>query len=87
MAAFGLPGGAELAIIFVTVLIILGPTLTIALVVWLVAKGRSASTTHTPATWAADPSGRHELRYWNGSTWTVHVSDGGAQSEDPLTES
>jgi hypothetical protein len=84
MAAFGLPGGAELAIIFITVLIILGPTLTIALVIWLVAKRRPASASHVPATWAADPSGRHELRYWNGTSWTVHVSDAGVQSEDPL---
>jgi len=85
MVAFGLPGGAELAIIFITVLAILGPTLTIALVVWLVAKGRSApSASKPPAMWAADPGGRHELRYWNGSAWTVHVSDGGVQSEDPL---
>jgi len=85
MVAFGLPGGAELAIIFVTVLLILGPTLTIALVVWLVAKGtKSRSASGPPAMWAADPSARHELRYWNGSAWTVHVSDGGVQSEDPL---
>lgn len=36
------------------------------------------------ARWAADPSGKHELRYWDGTAWTEHVSDGGKQSTDPL---
>ena len=27
---------------------------------------------------------RHELRYWSGSAWTVHVSDNGVQSDDSL---
>src|SRR5205085_6490562 len=29
------------------------------------------------AGWQADPSGRHEYRYWNGSVWTDDVSDAG----------
>jgi hypothetical protein len=36
-----------------------------------------------PARWARDPTGRHELRYWNGSEWTEHVSDAGVPSTDP----
>ena len=35
-----------------------------------------------PAGWLADPSGRHEHRYWNGTVWTRHVSDGGRRSTD-----
>lgn len=34
--------------------------------------------------WHPDPTGRHELRYWNGDAWTEHVSDGGVQSVDPV---
>ena len=34
--------------------------------------------------WHPDPTGRHELRYWDGSTWTDHVPDQGNQSVDPL---
>ncbi|MHB8439953.1 MAG: DUF2510 domain-containing protein [Acidimicrobiales bacterium] len=34
--------------------------------------------------WYADPSSRHELRYWDGTRWTDHVSDGGQQTSDPL---
>ena len=34
----------------------------------------------TPAAWAPDPFGRHELRWWDGSQWTDQVSDGGVQS-------
>jgi hypothetical protein len=36
------------------------------------------------ASWYADPTGRHQLRYHNGTTWTEHVSDNGQQSTDPV---
>jgi hypothetical protein len=36
------------------------------------------------ASWLPDPTGAHELRYWNGSTWTEHVSDQGTTGQDPL---
>ncbi|HEX4489719.1 MAG TPA: DUF2510 domain-containing protein [Acidimicrobiia bacterium] len=34
--------------------------------------------------WYADPAAGHELRYWDGSQWTEHVSDHGTQSIDPI---
>lgn len=37
-----------------------------------------------PAGWLPDPYRRRELRYWDGSLWTDHVSDGGVQSTDPV---
>ncbi|MBS43376.1 MAG: Tellurium resistance protein [Nocardioides sp.] len=37
-----------------------------------------------PADWHPDPSGRHQLRYWDGSRWTEHVADNGTASVDPL---
>ncbi len=30
-----------------------------------------------PPMWATDPSGRHQLRYWDGAAWTDFVSDDG----------
>jgi hypothetical protein len=39
-----------------------------------------------PAEWLADPTGRNQLRYWNGSIWTEHVSNNGVQSTDPLED-
>ena len=36
------------------------------------------------ASWLADPSGAHELRYWDGTVWTDHVSDRGTTGLDPL---
>jgi hypothetical protein len=37
----------------------------------------------TPAAdWYPDPSGAHELRYWDGTDWTPHVSDQGVTSVD-----
>ena len=35
-----------------------------------------------PAGWFQDPSGRHERRWWDGSSWTEHVEDEGAPSTD-----
>ncbi|MGY1745284.1 PH domain-containing protein [Blastococcus sp. SYSU D00695] len=34
------------------------------------------------ASWLPDPSGAHELRYWNGTAWTEHVSDQGTTGID-----
>ena len=34
------------------------------------------------AGWQADPFGRHELRYHDGTAWTAHVSDNGVTSTD-----
>jgi hypothetical protein len=34
--------------------------------------------------WRPDPSGRHPYRYFDGERWTEHVSDGQAQTVDPL---
>ena len=44
-------------------------------------------TTGTPNpahNWYPDPMGRHEYRYWDGTTWTEHVSSHGRQSVDPV---
>lgn len=41
------------------------------------------STPTTPAGWYPDPSGRFEMRYWDGSAWTEHVARGGQQFTDP----
>jgi len=36
-----------------------------------------------PAGWFADPLGRHELRYYDGTQWTEHVSSHGRTAIDP----
>ena len=41
----------------------------------------------TPANWYPDPMGRHQMRYWNGTAWTEHVTTNGVQSVDPLQQS
>jgi hypothetical protein len=45
-------------------------------------SGQVAFTGIAPG-WLVDPSGRHEKRYWSGSEWTEHVSDGGVPGTDP----
>jgi uncharacterized protein YxjI len=35
-----------------------------------------------PAAWHPDPTGRHQLRYWDGQDWSEHVSDHGVQAID-----
>ena len=37
-----------------------------------------------PAGWYADPTGRHQHRYWDGAAWTDHVADDGVRSIDAL---
>ncbi|MFT4989337.1 MAG: hypothetical protein ACI9BK_002111 [Acidimicrobiales bacterium] len=41
-------------------------------------------TDTTAADWYPDPYGKAELRYWDGTTWTDHVSSNGRQSSDPV---
>jgi hypothetical protein len=38
----------------------------------------------TTAGWQADPTGRHEHRYWDGAAWTDDVADAGVAANDPL---
>jgi hypothetical protein len=47
------------------------------------AASQQASSGAAPAGWYADPSSRYELRYWDGSQWTEHVSRAGQQFTDP----
>jgi hypothetical protein len=37
-----------------------------------------------PPGWLADPTQRHQYRYWDGVQWTAAVSDNGAQANDPV---
>lgn len=36
--------------------------------------------------WMTDPSGRHQLRWWDGQTWSSQVHDHGVTSEDPMVD-
>lgn len=45
---------------------------------------RPAAKGSAPAGWEADPTGRHQVRYWDGAAWTVHVADNGVTGTDPL---
>lgn len=38
----------------------------------------------TPAGWYEDPLRRYDHRYWDGTSWTEHVSRAGVQDTDPL---
>lgn len=37
-----------------------------------------------PPGWHADPTLRHEVRWWDGTAWTAAVADQGVQGDDPL---
>ena len=43
----------------------------------------AVSVAATPAGWYPDPSGRYEMRYWDGDKWTEHVSRQGQTYTDP----
>ncbi len=36
-----------------------------------------------PPGWHPDPHGGHEMRWWDGISWSANVSDGGVASTDP----
>ncbi len=38
-----------------------------------------------PAGWKADPTGRHQFRYWDGTHWTENVADRGVQAKDMIS--
>jgi hypothetical protein len=40
-------------------------------------------TPAVPAGWYSDPARRYDLRYWDGTAWTEHVSRAGQQYTDP----
>ncbi len=42
------------------------------------------ATPTVPAGWKADPTGRHQFRYWDGFHWTENVADAGSQSRDSV---
>jgi hypothetical protein len=44
--------------------------------------GDGPATYAIPPQWCPDPSGRHELRYWDGVGWSEQVSDRGTPSTD-----
>jgi Domain of unknown function (DUF4328)/Protein of unknown function (DUF2510) len=48
------------------------------------ARGAPRTSRAADAGWYADPTGRFDHRYWNGSMWTLHASRAGATVIDPL---
>lgn len=51
------------------------------------AGGAAAPAATAGASWYADPTRRHELRYWDGQAWTDQVTDQGRQGLDPIETS
>ena len=49
----------------------------------LTAPDEAART--VPPGWKADPTGRHQFRYWDGFEWTESVADAGEQSRDSVS--
>lgn len=45
-----------------------------------------ANATGTPAGWYPDPHGHHEHRWFDGLSWTEHVSSHGRQTSDGLAQ-
>jgi putative membrane protein len=43
----------------------------------------ASESTPPPPGWFADPSGRHQWRYWDDTTWGPHVADDGVGAVDP----
>jgi Protein of unknown function (DUF2510) len=70
----------------------IGATLTGIALVWRRALRTEPSPSNeldqserVQAQWAIDPAGRHQYRYWDGSTWTPNVADNGEVGIDQLS--
>jgi len=62
----------------------ISPANLILALVYLRKVRRDAGTDLPGAGWHRDPTGSHQLRYWNGSQWTEIVSNHGNASIDPM---
>lgn len=49
----------------------------------LVNSSERPALSSAAGSWGADPYGRYEMRYFDGSRWTDHVSTAGHQQMDP----
>ncbi len=43
----------------------------------------TGTSSGTPPGWFTDPFFRHEKRFWSGTEWTEHISDGDVPGSDP----
>jgi hypothetical protein len=44
----------------------------------------SGSTDASTGGWHSDPLARHQMRYYDGTSWTEHVSNNGVTTTDPI---
>lgn len=51
---------------------------------WSSAPATAVAQGGPPPGWHSDPYRRFELRYWDGSRWTPHVSTRGVAAQDPV---
>jgi len=47
-------------------------------------KAGQVQYSNVAAGWLKDPTGRHELRYWDSRVWTDQAADAGVVTTDPL---
>ncbi|MDO8391280.1 MAG: DUF2510 domain-containing protein [Actinomycetota bacterium] len=69
--------------------VLLAWLLPIGVLVWVASRNwnrgsNAAPPPHPGARWAKDPTGRHELRLWDGQQWTANISNHGVSGWDPL---
>lgn len=62
------------------------PAAVLAILVVRQVTDRQEALRHSsrPSGWYADPMGRFDHRFWNGSAWTAHASQAGTLTVDPL---
>ena len=49
-------------------------------------KRQRWSGRYTQPGWAADPTGIHEHRYWEGTRWSDFAADAGVEVDDPIDD-
>lgn len=58
----------------------LAPTMARATVPPFIPRPPDAAAVTIPAGWLSDPTGEHEMRYWDGFAWTSHIHDSAVPS-------
>lgn len=78
-------GPIEIFIVMIFLLAVIGAVVFVAIFVARSGSRQQVASPHPEGRWAADPTRRHQLRWWDGDEWTASVSDSEGPGHDPLS--
>jgi hypothetical protein len=82
---FLMPSWTDVLVGLVWLLILVGGVVVVVRTAVASQRRQEQVTSLNPEGWYSDPAGRHELRYWDGRTWTRAVVDEGRPGIDAMS--